>query len=62
MSGKLHEHCIAPSFIPGGCTGLIRVFDVSVNNLFKGILRNVLGELADQAKLDAVDDATDSAT
>lgn len=62
VSGKLHEYCIAPPLIPGGCTSLIRALGVSVNNPFKGILRNALGELIDQEELDAVDDATELVT
>ena len=50
--------------IPGGCTSLVQVLDVSVNKPFKGILQNVLDELMEtmsEKGLEALDDVTDSA-
>lgn len=59
MFGKLHEHYVAPSLIPGVRTSLAQVLDVSVN---KGIFRNVPDKLMktmNRAGLDALDGATD---
>lgn len=60
----LKEKDIIPSLIPGGCTGLIQVLDVSVNKPFKDMLKNeldiVLDSMGEEA-LHALDDATDSA-
>ena len=50
--------------IPGGCSGLVQVLDVSVNKPFKGILRNVLDELMEamnENELDALNGVADSA-
>ena len=35
----MHEHDITLSVIPGGCTGLMQPLDVSINQLFKDILK-----------------------
>ena len=61
---KPREHDIVPSLIPGGCSGLVQVLDVSVNKPFKGILRNVLDELMEAMNengLDALNGVADSA-
>ena len=52
-------NCMSITLIPGVCTGLVQVLDVSAS---KGILRNVLDKLMttmNQAELDALVDATD---
>ena len=37
----LHIHGITPSLVPGGCTGLVQLLDVSVDRPFKDILKQV---------------------
>jgi len=60
----LKESDITPSLIPGGCTSLIQVIDVSVNRPLKQIIQDeldtVLEKMGEQA-LEALDDVTESA-
>jgi len=60
----LRDSDIIPSLIPGGCTGLIQVLDVSVNKPLKELIRNELDTILEsmgQEALDALDDASSSA-
>lgn len=41
---------ITPSLIPGGCTSLIQVLDVSVNRPLKDVLRESTASRTQQAK------------
>lgn len=43
----LRSNSIVPSMIPAGCTGLVQPLDVSVNKLFKNMLRDILESLLD---------------
>ena len=38
---NMHTHDITLSVIPGGCTGLVQPLDISINQLFKDILKIV---------------------
>jgi len=60
----LKKHDITPSLIPGGCTSLIQVLDVSVNKPLKELIRNELDTVMEsmgQEALDALDNASASA-
>jgi len=43
----LISHDIIPSMVPGGCTGLVQPLDISVNQPFKNIFRNLLDDARD---------------
>jgi len=40
----LRSNKITPSFIPGGCTGLVQPLDISVNKPFKELVRELTDE------------------
>ena len=60
----LRENNITPSLIPGGCTSLIQVIDVSVNKPLKQMIQDELDTVMKtmgQQALEAIDDVTESA-
>ncbi|RPA94967.1 hypothetical protein L873DRAFT_1382407 [Choiromyces venosus 120613-1] len=40
----LQDNNITPSLIPTGCTSLIKPLDVSINNLFKELMRDLTNQ------------------
>jgi len=44
----LPNHCIIPSMIPPGCTGLVQPLDISINKPFKELLREHVESFAEE--------------
>ena len=44
----LRNHCIIPSMIPPGCTGLVQPLDISINKPFKELLREHVESYAEE--------------